>query len=163
MKWSKCIWILALVGAVLVVLRAAWPSDERRIQKLLANLAREASTPAQGRALSDLAAANRVADYFAPEFQIRVSGFGAPDVAIDDRGELVQAVLAARGRQQVVKIDLLDPQMAEKGPGRAVVEATARAQVSGEREPFVAEVRFTLVKLEARWRVQKIENARTFE
>jgi len=163
MKSSKVIWIIVLAGILLAVLRLGWPSDERRIQKLLAGLAEEASAPAQGRALSDVAAANRLADYFAPEFEINVSAPGAPDVSISQRSELVQAVLAARGRQQGVQIDLLDPQTVELAPPTAVVDATVRAQAAGEREPFVVEIRFTLVKIEARWRVRRVENVRTFE
>lgn len=163
MKAMKLVVALAVVGVAWAALRGCWPSDERRIQKLLASLARDASVPAQGGALSDLASANRIADHFAPEFQINVSTPGAPDVAISDRAELVQAVLAAKGRQQGWKIELLDPQTVELGPASGVIEATVRAQASGEREPFVAEVRFTLVKIEARWRVRKVENVRTFE
>jgi hypothetical protein len=162
-KWSNVIWVLVLAGAALATLRVGWPSEERRIQKLLANLAQEASAPAQGRALSDVAAANRIADYFAPEFELNVNAPGAPDVSISHRSELVQAVLAARSRHPGVKIDLLDPQTVELTPPSAVVDATVRAQAPGEREPFVAEMRLTLVKIEARWRVRKVENVRTFE
>jgi hypothetical protein len=163
MKWTKPIWTLVLAGAVLVTVWGWLPSDERRIQKLLASLAEEASTPAQGRALSDLASANRIAEYFAPEFEINVSVPGAPEVSISQRSELVQAIVAARGQQQGGKIELLDPQTVELVPPAAVVDATVRAQARGERDPFIAELRFTLVKTETGWRVQKVVNARTFE
>lgn len=163
MKWRKYLLALALGGAVLAVLRGCWPSDEKRILRLLTSLAREASAPAQGRTLSDLAAANRVADHFSPDFRIDIHVPGGPDVAIDNRAELIQTVLAAKGRQQDVQIELLDPQTIDLGPASAVIEATARTQVSGEREPYVIEIRFTLVKMEARWRIRQVENIQTFE
>ena len=162
-RWRRLIVALALFGAALAGLRAYAPSDERRIQRLLANLATEASRPAQGKALANLAAANRLADYFAPEFQINVTASGVPDLAINDRGELVQAIVAARARQGSVKVALLDPRTIELRVGTAVVEATAKAQNTGEPEPLIAMLRFTLAKLEGRWRIQRIESVRPFE
>jgi len=163
MKWRRFFVVAALGGVALAILNGWWPSDDKRILRLLTSLAREASAPAQGRTLSDLAGANRVADHFAPEFQINVHVPGEADVSISDRAELVQAVLAAKSRQRDLQIELLDPQTIDLGPASAVIEATARVQVSGEREPYVIEIRFTLVRIEARWRVRQIENVQTFE
>lgn len=159
----RLILLLVCVGISVAVLRACLPSDERRIQKRLAALAEEVATPAQGKALADLAAANRLADFFAPEFQIQVAVSGAPDLAIDNRGELVQTILAAKSRTRSLKVALLDPRMIELGAGTAMVEATARAEVADEPEPLIAELRFSMLKVDGRWRVRKVENVKTFE
>lgn len=158
-------WILVCLAAAAVVigLRALIPTDEQRIRKLLTRLAQEASVGSEDKPLTDLAAANRLADFFAPEFQVNVSGSGIPDLNVSERAELVQAILAARSRRQSIKAELLDPQVIQLDPARAVVETTARVQATGEPDPFVEELRFTLVKIEGRWRVQKVENLRTFE
>jgi hypothetical protein len=161
--WRRLILAVVLLGAAMAGLRLCVPSDEQRVRRLLADLAKEASTPARGKTFAHLAAANRVADFFAPEFQINITASGVPDLAISDRGELVQTVLAAKARQESVSVEFLDPRMIELAARAAVVEATAKAQVASEREPFVAMLRFALVKLDGRWRVQKIESLRTFE
>jgi len=163
MKGSRIVWMIAVAGLGLAAIAGWWPSDERRIHKLLTRLADEASVPARGGALADLSAANRIADAFAPAFEISLNVPGAPEVSISHRSELVQAVMTARSRQQGATIALLDPQTIKLAPASAVVEATVRAQAAGESEPFVAEVRFTLVKLDARWCVSRVETIRSFE
>lgn len=162
-KTLKWLVLVALLGTA-VATRSAWmPSDERRIQRLLSSLAREVSLPANDKPLADLAAANRIAGFFASPFRINVTVAGGPDVALTERSELVQTVLAARNRRTAIRVELLDPQTVELNRTNAVIEATARAQVGGEPEPVVAELRFVLVKLEAGWRVREVENVRTFE
>jgi len=161
--WHKqALWVaLALTGAV-----ALWvwmPSDERRIQKLLARLTSEINEPAQGSALANLAAANRFADLFAPGFQVRVNVPGAPDLNLSARSELIQAYVDAKNQRRSIQAELLDPRTIQLAAEEAVVEATARAQVSGESELFVAELRFTLVKVDRRWRIRDVESIRTFE
>ncbi len=163
MKWSKLLLALALGGAAFAGLRGCLPSDQKRILRLLTSLAEDVSAPAQGRTLADLAAANRVADHFAPGFQIQVTVPGAPDVAVSDRAELIRTIAAAKGRTRQVQVRFLDPQTVELGPASAVIEATAQAQVSGDPELYVVEIRFTLAKLEGRWRVRQVENVPTFE
>ena len=163
MKWRKLLLVVALGGVALAGLRTCVPSDEKRIVRLLTSLAEDVSAPARGGTLSDLAAANRVADHFAPGFQIHVVVPGAADVVVSDRAELIQMVVAARGRAREVKVRFLDPQTVELGPASAVIEATAQAQVSGDSELHVIEIRFSLVKVEGRWRVRGIENVPTFE
>lgn len=139
------------------------PDDEARIRKLLDALAREANVPAQGRTVADLAAANRLANLFAPGLQIQINLAGAPDVNVGSRSELVQLTLAAKSHASPFSVALLDPRILNLGTTSAVADATARATVSGEPEPVVAELRFHLVKIEARWRVQSVQNTRTFE
>ncbi len=163
MKWGKLLLVLALGGAAFAALRGCLPSDQKRILRLLTSLAEDVSAPAQGRTFADLAAANRVADHFAPGFQIQVAVPGAPDIAISDRAELIQTIAAAKGPTRQVKVRFLDPQTVELGPASAVIEATAQAQVSGDPELHVIEIRFALVKWDGRWRVRQVENVPTFE
>lgn len=155
--------LLALAAVCAAALYFWMPSDERRIHRLLTRLASEISTTAQGGTFAELKAANRVADLFAPEFQIQVNVSGAPELNLSERGELIQLFLNARSRHRSIKVDLLDPQTVRLGSREAVVEATGRAQVSGENEIWVAELRFTLVKVDGRWRIREVESIRTFE
>ncbi|HNQ88765.1 MAG TPA: hypothetical protein PKM73_09140 [Verrucomicrobiota bacterium] len=164
MAFSRKTFVIAvLVAAFIALVRLLAPNDEARIRKLLDTLAREASVPAQGKPVTDLAAANRLANLFAPGLQIQINLAGAPDVSVGSRTELVQLTLTAKSHASPFTVDLLDPRIFNLGSTSAVVDATARATVSGEPDPVVAELRFHLVKVEARWRVQSVQNTPTFE
>lgn len=162
-EWNKYGLLLAAVVVGAVVLRALIPSDERRVHALLARMVHEINQESGRGAFSDLAAANRVADYFGPEFEIRINATGAPELDICDRSELIQVLLHARKSRRGVKIALLDPHTVRISKTNAVLEATGKAEVSGNTDVFVSELRFTLVKIDRRWRIRKVESIRTFE
>lgn len=162
-KWHKHLVLLVALVVGAMALRALIPSDERRVHALLAQMVREINEQSRGGTFSDLAVANRVADYFGPEFEIRINATGAPELDISDRSELIQMLLSARKSRRGVKVSLLDPQTVGISKTNAVVEATGKAEVSGETDVFVSELRFTLVKIDRRWRIRRVETIRTFE
>lgn len=163
----KNCWKAALViGAVLiafVVFQLVIPSDEERVRRVLQQIVREINARDQGGNIGNVVSANRIADFFTPEFEIHINAPGVPELDIRERSELIQILLSMKDWRRRAKVELLDLRTTIISQAEAIVDATGKAEVSGESEVFVSELRFTLVKVDQRWRIRQVESVPTFQ
>ncbi|MCX8107382.1 MAG: hypothetical protein N3G20_01110 [Verrucomicrobiae bacterium] len=162
-KWSKGIALLVTVVCGLALVSILLRSDERRIISLLDEMVREINSQKKGSYLANLATANRIADFFDTDFEIQIEAAGTPELHITERSELIQVLLRAKNWSQKIRVELLDPRFLEVTSVGAVVDATGKAQVSGQDDIFVSELRFSLVKTDGRWRIRKVQTVPTFQ
>lgn len=160
-------WLARLVGLVALGALLWWgwwtffPSDERRVTKLLNQIAATVSVPADGKFVGGVLAADRLQSYFTPQVEVAVEVPGEARFNLTGREELAQAYLLARSQYRGLTVEFFDMQVAlAPGHETAVADLTARAR-RATGEIHVQELRMNLVRHEGEWRVQRVETTRS--
>jgi hypothetical protein len=156
---------LVLLGTVVMAGVWLWlflfPSPEKVIVRQFAKLARAASArPGEG-ALPRLIGAQTVGNFFATSVEINID---LPAHQRNDtltRDDVVQAVMAIQSSGGMT-IKFPDVNVTV-GPGAETAEAdvTVEAQVQGEQDMMVQEMKFTLRKIDGKWLITRVQTVRT--
>ncbi|MGA2280011.1 MAG: hypothetical protein ABSG80_06895 [Verrucomicrobiota bacterium] len=162
----KSIFRIVLVAALAALGIWLWivlfPSPEKVIRKRLVELARTVSSSSSESDLARLAAARSVAGFFSTNVELNVE---LPELGRRnslDREEITQAALMARSRAGGVQVKFPDINIAVAPDKQsAVADLTVQANVSGEHDPFVQQMKFTLQKIDGRWLITRVETVRT--
>jgi len=109
------------------------------------------------------AAAQRVADFFAPQITLNIN---PPGIFLDEisRAEIAQQVGILRSHPEIgsFKLTFLDPVITLGADQRsAIVEVTMNAEADEERHLAVQEVRLTMREIDGDWVICRIETVRT--
>jgi hypothetical protein len=134
--------------------RLLFPSDERKIQKLLSGLAKAASfQPNQGN-LARIAKANSVANCFASDVQINLPGLNPQVAAINGRDEVMQMMATAQSVLQQAQVDFYDTTVTvEPGGEKALAHFVALAKINQDKDPVVQELKAGIVKRDGHWKI----------
>ena len=138
-----------------------FPSPEKVIRKRLTELARTVSSSANESDLARLAAARSVAGFFAATVELNVD---LPELGQRtlDREELTQLALMARSRAGGVHVKFPDITITVAPDKQsAVADLTVEANISGEHDSVVREMKFTLRKTDGQWLITRVETVRT--
>jgi hypothetical protein len=162
----KIVFRIVLVAALAALGIWLWfivfPSPEKVIRKRLVELARTASSASGESDLARLAAARSVAGFFSTNVELAVE---LPELArnsLMDRDEIMQAALMARSKSGGLSVKFPDINIAVAPDKQsAVADLTVQANVSGERDPFVQQMKFTLHKIDGQWLITRVETVRT--
>ena len=153
---------LALVAGAIGALMLWWPTETKRVTRLIEKFAADASFKASDGNFVRLAKLEAVSNRFTDDAQIRFESLGIPVQEVSGREEVRQIVAAAHrvlGRLEVKVSDIIvtfGPQ-----PGTARVDLTA-SMASGKQEGFTAqEFALQLVKREGKWLIQGAETVKT--
>jgi hypothetical protein len=162
----KIVFRIVLLAALAVLAVWLWtvlfPRPEKVIRKRLVELARTASSPSSEGDLTRLAAARSVAGFFSTNVELNVELPGLAQRNSMDREEITQAALMARSRTGGVQVKFSDINIAVAPDKQsAVADLTVEANVSGERDPFVQQMKFTLQKIDGQWLITRVETVRT--
>ena len=153
--WGVCLGLLAWLGLKLI------PSDERLIHKRLTALAEQVSIQPKESSLARLAKANRVVEFFTPEVTVEVEGL---DVTVNDRNDLREALIAARGNLREAEVQFVDVHVRFPEEKRsAVAYATAVAHLDNETNAFARSLKMNLRKVERNWLISRVESIATGE
>ena len=126
-----------------------FPSPEKVIRQRLAELARTASSSSGESDLARLAAARSVAGFFSTNVELAVELPELGQRNSMDREEITQAALMARSRAGGVQVKFPDINITVAPDKQsAVADLTVEANISGEHDPFVQEMKFTLQKID---------------
>jgi hypothetical protein len=139
-----------------------FPSPEKVIRRRLTELARTVSSSSNEGDLTRLAAARSVAGFFSTNVELNVALPELDRHNSVDREEITQAALFARSKAGGLKVKFPDINITV-APGRqsAEVDLTVIATVTGERDSFVQEMKFTLHKIDGQWLITRVETVRT--
>ena len=139
-----------------------FPSQEARIRRMFAELARVVSVAPNSSPLANLAAGNELAGFFTKDVEINVDLPGAGRHTFTGREEFIQAAVAARSNSRSVKVEFLDLNV-KLGPDQrtAAIELTAKITQTGERDFNVQELKFQLRKVDGEWRIARGDTVRT--
>ncbi|MGA2179582.1 MAG: hypothetical protein ABSH15_08380 [Verrucomicrobiota bacterium] len=162
----KIVFRIVLVAALAALGVWLWfilfPSPEKVIRQRLVELARTASSTSGESDLARLAAARSVAGFFSTnvELAMELPKLGRRNSL--DREEITQAALMARSQADGVQVKFPDITIAVAPDQQAAVaDLTVQANVSGERDPFVQQMKFTLKKIDGQWLITRVETVRT--
>jgi hypothetical protein len=161
----KLIVRLVLLAGLAALAVWAWgfffPTPQKVIEQHLLKLARLASFTSKDGNLKRLADAERMGSLLAENIHVTVDMPGGRDTIFDNRGELLQAAMAARS-----SLKDLDAQFTDIGvslnPDRrsAVALLTVKARIGGEPDWTVEELRFTFNKTNDDWLITGIETVK---
>ena len=162
MKWSRIL-LLAVVAALAV---GAWvllhPSPEHLIRKQLEGVAHAVSFGPKESYLARLAAAQRLAGFFSTNVEVQINVPGHQENRLAGREEIQQAALSAQASVQALSVTFPDITIIVNADQQsAVADLTLQAQVAGQPDMIVQEMKFTLRKINGNWLIIKVETVRT--
>ena len=158
----RFILFVALVALGVWLWCILFPSPEKVIHKRLVELARIVSCSSGESDLMRLAAARSVAGFFSTNVELAVELPELGQRNSMDREEITQVALLARARAGGVQVKFTDINMTVAPDKQsAVADLTVEAKVSGERDPFVQQMKFTLQKIDGKWLIARVETVRT--
>ncbi|MBI5384907.1 MAG: nuclear transport factor 2 family protein [Verrucomicrobia bacterium] len=161
-KIQTTLLLLVAAGILYFLYERYFPNEEKVIRQRLAKLAEVASVPDRPTVTGNLAAADRLRDFLSPDIEIEVDVPGEGRQTMQGRGEIVQAVVAARTQLKGLKVALFDIHVTlDPGQETATAELTLRATHSGDKDFFVQELKLKLRKEDRLWRVWRAETMKT--
>lgn len=139
-----------------------FPSPEKVIRKRLTELARTVSfSPNEGN-LARLADAQNLAFFFSTNVEVDIDVPGRVQHHLLGREDITQAALASRSAVSGLNVKFPDIVVTVTPDKQsAVADLTVEVNVSGEHDPIVQEMKFTLQKTDGKWLVTHIETVHT--
>lgn len=154
--------IAAIAGLSLWVWFKFFPGDGAVIRRTLAKVAKAASFSPNEAPLTRLGNAKELANFFARDARIEINIRGLRDQNIEGREQLFELGLAARSTGPGATIELLDPVIDFSGSrDGAIVGVTLKAQISGQPDLIVQELRLTMRKRSGEWLIERVETVKT--
>ena len=139
-----------------------FPNPEKVIRKQINEIAKLASFASNEGALAKLSNAQKLASYVAENVEIRVEFQRRSESVYSGRNEILQACVAARNMATGLSVDFPDIEIAvHPGKQSATAEVTLRAQLHGERDYIVQELKIDFIKTGGEWLISRAETVRT--
>jgi acyl CoA:acetate/3-ketoacid CoA transferase alpha subunit len=162
----KIVFRIVLLAALMALGVWLWtvlfPSPEKVIRKRLTELARTVSSSPNESDLARLAAARSVGGLFAATVELNVDIPELGQRSSLDREEITQAALMGRSRAGGLRVKFPDINITVAPDKQsAVADLTVEANISGEHDSFVREMKFTLRKTDGQWLITRVETVRT--
>ena len=158
----RIVLLAALAALGIWLWTVLFPSPEKVIRRHLTELARTGSSSANESDLTRLAAARSVAGFFAATVELNVDLPELGQHKSMDREEITQLALMGRSRAGGLRVKFPDINITVAPDQQsAVADLTVEANVSGEHDPIVQEMKFTLRKTDGQWLITRIETVRT--
>ncbi|MDB6017764.1 MAG: hypothetical protein JWR19_2253 [Pedosphaera sp.] len=154
--------LVVLVAIAFWAWLVLFPSPKQVIQGRLLKLAHLASFPSREGNIVRIANVEKMGNLFSDDAEAVIDVPGIESHTFTRREELMQAAIMARGALNGLKVDFVDTNI-EVGPDQqsAIADLTLRAQVSGEKDLIVQELKFTFKKLNNAWLITHIETVKT--
>jgi hypothetical protein len=139
-----------------------FPNPKKVITTRLVKLADLASFSAREGEVARGANVYRMGTFFTDDAEVVIDAPGVEHRTLNGRQELTQVALAARSSINGLKVDLPDI-VVDLDPGNqsAVANVTLRANISGQSDLIVQELKFNLKKVDGAWLIARIETVKT--
>jgi hypothetical protein len=158
----RIVLLAALAALGIWLWTVLFPRPEKVIRRRLTELARTVSSSANESDLTRLGAARRVAGFFAFNVELNVDLPELGQRSSLDREEITQLALLARSRAGGLHVKFPDINITVAPDKQsAVADLTVEANVSGEHDSIVREMKFTLRKTDGQWLITRVETVRT--
>jgi hypothetical protein len=153
----RWIWMVLVAGVALGAWRM-WPSEEKRVRRVIEGLAKDASFTSGEGNISRISKVNSIAERFTVDAELHVDQVVPVDAALRGRDTIQGLLMAAVPLMGAVQVDVHDLQvtMGEEGTASAIL--TASAKTGGKRADFNAqEFELRLRKVEGVWLIARVE------
>jgi hypothetical protein len=158
----RIVLLAALAALGIWLWTVLFPRPEKVIRRRLTELARTVSSSANESDLTRLASARNVAGFFAATVELNVDLPELGQRSSLDREEITQLALLARSRASGVRVKFPDINITVAPDKQsAVADLTVEANITGEHDSVVREMKFTLRKTDGQWLITRIETVRT--
>ena len=162
--------IVSILAVVFVTALGFWlcrelfPSDETRLRGLLADVAKAASLKVNENPLVRLAGANKLAGFFSEDVVVHIDVSGLEGKQIQGREEFRQTVTGARASLQSAEVQFPDAKL-EIAADResATAEVTATADINGEKNTVVQELKVLFKKIDGKWKITQVDTVHTLQ
>jgi hypothetical protein len=137
---------------------AAFPNPRKVVRHRLEKLAQIASFSQDEGPLTKLASVQKLAGYFGDQVTVNVEVQGFEKAVFNNREELIQALQGARMAVGSVKARFTGPKI-EMTPGNqaAIVGVVFVADVNGEQNAVVVDLKIGMKKIEGDWLITRVE------
>ena len=154
--------LLAALAAVGVWLWTVFfPSPEKIIRRQLSEVAKRVSFTADEGTLARLADAQSLAGYFATNVEVNINTREGDRQNFVGRDQITQAALAARSAVGSLNVKFLDVDVTVAPDKQsATADLTVDANVAGQPEAIVQEVKITLQKIAGQWLITRVATVR---
>lgn len=158
----RLIFLAALVALGYWVWSFLFPNPVKVIRDRLNKIARLASFSGNEGNFSRVAAIEKLGTYFTEEIEIMVDVPHEESHTFNRREELMQAALAARSALSALKVDFPEIHV-DLDPGKlsATADVTLRADINGEKNALIQELRIYLKKVDGKWLIYRLDTVRT--
>jgi hypothetical protein len=138
-----------------------FPSPEKIIRRQLNEVAKRVSFTADEGTLARLADAQSLAGYFATNVEVNINTRETDRQSFVGRDQITQAALAARSAVGSLNVKFLDVDVTVAPDKQsATADLTVDANVAGQPEAIVQEVKITLQKIAGQWLITRVATVR---
>jgi len=138
-----------------------FPGPEKIIRSQLTKLARTVSFSTTKGNLAKLAGAQNVAGFFSTNVEINLNLPGYAPQNFSGREEITQAAVGACSVLSSLSVKFPDINVTvAPDKNSAIADATVEANLSGQTDLVVEELKFTFEKSDGKWLIKKIETVR---
>jgi hypothetical protein len=164
-KWMTRLVLLAVVAGLGYWLWTVFfPSNETVIRQRLHALAQAASFKANEAPLAKLSKTQELGAFVLPDVTITIDIPGREVMTINGKEQLLEVAGGARFVVQGLSVEFLDINIAVAPDKQsASAELTVKAQIAGEKDLVVQELKFAFRKTEGAWLIQNVETLRTLK
>jgi hypothetical protein len=153
--------LLALAGLMALgywMWTLAHPNPRKVIWRRLERLAQLASFSTNEGQLAKLADVQRIGGFFSDQVVVNVGAPGAETHSFNDRDDLIQSMQAARMAVTSLQAKFLGPKI-EVDPGKteAIVGVVLTADVGGEKDAWVLDLKIEMKKIDGDWLITRVE------
>jgi hypothetical protein len=138
-----------------------FPSPEKIIRRQLSEVAKRVSFTADEGALARLASVQSLAGYFATNVEVNINTREGDRQNFVGRDQITQAALAARSGVSSLTVKFLDVDVTVAPDKQsATADLTVDANVAGQPDTIVQEVKITLQKISGQWLITRVATVR---
>jgi hypothetical protein len=165
MKTAQRIMVLMVLAALAFWLwTVLFPSPEKVIRQQLIHLAQGVSFSAAENNLIKMARAQVVADFFSSNVVVNINVPNHEQQTLASRAEITQAVMVSRQMLSGLEVKMPDINVTvAPDKNSAMADVTVQADVSGEHDAIVQEVKFTFERADRHWLINRVETIRTLQ
>jgi len=161
-KVLKIISIVAVLALSVWIYRILFPSDEKLIRKLLAEVVQTAEVKPNENPLFKIAGANKLVGFFTPDAVLKMEVAGVDTRTLDTPDDLKQAIAAARASLQEAKFQLHEVQVnVDPDSQSATAQFVVAAYLNGSGDPMVQELKMQVKKIDRYWKISRVETVKT--
>lgn len=157
----RVVLLAALVALGVWLWTIFFPSPEKIIRRRLAAVAKLVSFTTNESSLARLASAESLTGYFATNVEVNINTGESGQRQFVGRAQIRQAVLAAHSAFGSLSVKFLDVDV-DVAPDKtsATADVTVDANVAGQPNAILQEVKITLRKIGGQWLITRVETVR---